>query len=137
MSKSQHPRLLNGLALAYMGDAVYELAIREHLLTMGQTKPNILHRMATDYVSATGQSYLSEQFTEQNKLTEEEWTYFKRGRNAKSYSKAKNADTQTYSQSTGFEALMGYLYLTAQHERLQELIQWCIETIEDKNRKEN
>lgn len=132
MTKAQHPRLLNGLALAYMGDAVYELAIREHLLTKGQTKPNRLHRLATDYVSAKGQAYLSEQFLEQDKLTEEEWDYFKRGRNAKSHTKAKNADTQTYSQSTGFEALMGYLYLTDQQDRLQELIKWCIETIEDK-----
>lgn len=132
MSNSQHPRLLNGLALAYMGDAVYELAIREHLISKGQTKPHMLHRLATEYVSAKGQAYLSEQFQEQDKLTDEEWDYFKRGRNAKSHSKAKNADTQTYSQSTGFEALMGYLYLTNQHERLNELITWCIDKIEEK-----
>ncbi|GAA0360905.1 Mini-ribonuclease 3 [Alkalibacterium iburiense] len=132
MSNSQHPRLLNGLALAYMGDAVYELAIREHLISKGQTKPHMLHRLATEYVSAKGQAYLSDKFQEQDKLTDEEWDYFKRGRNAKSHSKAKNADTQTYSQSTGFEALMGYLYLTDQHERLNELIIWCIDRIEEK-----
>lgn len=131
MEKAVNPKLLNGLALAYMGDAVYEQAVRKHLIYTGKTKPNRLHVSATSYVSATAQAYLTEKMTEQNVLTEEEMDYYKRGRNAKSYSKAKNADSRTYSQSTGFEALIGFLYLTDQVERLQEVIDWCIREIEN------
>lgn len=67
---------------------------------------------------------------EQNLLNEEETDYYRRGRNAKSYSKAKNADSTTYSKSTGFESLIGYLYLTDQTERVDELITWSIREIE-------
>ncbi|WP_423188276.1 Mini-ribonuclease 3 [Alkalibacterium sp. f15] len=130
MSKSVDPKLLNGLALAYMGDAVYEQAVREHLIYTGKTKPNRLHVSATSYVSANAQAYLTGKMLEQDLLSEEETTYYKRGRNAKSYSKAKNADSRTYSQSTGFEALIGFLYLTEQTERLRELMTWCIKEIE-------
>lgn len=131
MSHSFDPKQLNGLALAYMGDAVYEQAIREHLIYSGKTKPNRLHVSATGYVSAKAQSYLIGKMDEAQMLTDEEMDYFKRGRNAKSYSKAKNADSKTYSQSTGFEALIGFLYLTGKTDRLQELISWCIEKIEE------
>ncbi|SFC71616.1 ribonuclease-3 family protein [Alkalibacterium subtropicum] len=130
MKRTVDPKQLNGLALAYMGDAVYEQAIREHLIYSGKTKPNRLHVSATGYVSAKAQAYLIEKMTEELLLTDEERDYYKRGRNAKSYSKAKNADSKTYSQSTGFEALIGFLYLTGKADRLQELISWCIEKIE-------
>lgn len=129
MTRAVDPKLINGLALAYMGDAAYELHIREYLILKGQTKPNVLHTTATRFVSAKAQAYLVERFKEADMLTEEEWTYFKRGRNAKSYSKAKNTDAQTYSYSTGFEAVMGFLYLTEQEDRLNDLIGWCIEEI--------
>lgn len=132
MSKVVNPRLINGLALAYVGDAIYELRIREYLIRQGQTKPNILHTQATTYVSAKAQAFLIDQLVESDKLTEDEMDFFKRGRNAKSYSKAKNTDAQTYSFSTGFEAVMGYLHLTEQSERLNELVDWCIRTIESK-----
>ncbi|HAJ70353.1 MAG: Mini-ribonuclease 3 [Alkalibacterium sp.] len=130
MSRTVDPKQLNGLALAYMGDAVYEQAIREHLIYTGKTKPKRLHVSATAYVSAKAQAYLVESMLGQELLTEEETTYYKRGRNAKSYTKAKNADTKTYSQSTGFEALFGFLYLTGKSERVDELIAWCIREIE-------
>lgn len=130
MAGSVNPRLLNGLALAYMGDAVYEQAVRKHLIYTGKTKPNRLHVSATSYVSAKAQAFLVEKMIEQNLLTEEELDYYKRGRNAKSHSKAKNADSSTYSQSTGFEALIGFLYLTEQDARLHELITWSISEIE-------
>lgn len=130
MSRSMNPKQLNGLALAYMGDAVYEQAIREHLISLGKTKPKRLHVSATTYVSAKAQAYLIDNMLTQELLTEEEQTYYKRGRNAKSYTKAKNADSKTYSRSTGFEALIGYLYLTGQSTRLDEVITWCIKEIE-------
>lgn len=119
-------KLLNGLALAYMGDAVFEIAVREYLLGTGKTKPNQLHQMATHYVSAKAQAAMIAEMLEQDLLTEEEASYYKRGRNSKINTKAKNTDIQTYLHSTGFESLMGYLYLTEQHERLNTLIEWCI-----------
>lgn len=128
--ESKDAKLLNGLALAYMGDGVYDVYIREHLLNQGDTKPNQLHVKATAYVSAKAQARLIDLMVEQNLLKDEELTYFKRGRNAKSYTKAKNASQADYSKSSGFEALMGYLYLTDQQARLEELITWCINTIE-------
>lgn len=122
-------KLLNGLALAYIGDAVYELAVREYLLDVGQTRPNQLHQYATQYVSAKAQAKIMEHFFEEEILTEEEESYYKRGRNSKINTKAKNTDIQTYLQSTGFEALIGYLYLTKQEERLNEIIHDCIQFI--------
>lgn len=122
-------KLLNGLALAYIGDAVYELAIREHLLDVGQTRPNQLHQYATQYVSAKAQAKIMDYFSEEEILTEEEESYYKRGRNSKINTKAKNTDIQTYLQSTGFEALIGYLYLTKQEDRLNEIINECIQFI--------
>lgn len=122
---------LNGLALAYMGDAVYEQAIRHHLLEMGKTKPNQLHHTATRYVSAKAQAHLIHQMQLAGLLTDEEVAYYRRGRNAKTKSPPKNTNIQTYQESSGFEALMGYLYLDQQSARLDHLIQWCIEKIEE------
>ncbi|WP_425270348.1 Mini-ribonuclease 3 [Marinilactibacillus kalidii] len=130
MMKPKDAELLNGLALAYMGDAAYEQLVREHLLTNGQTKPNQLHRLATNYVSAKAQAWLIDALLEEELLTSEEIDYYKRGRNAKSYSKAKNTDGSTYNKSSGFEAVMGYLYLTKQEDRLHELIGLCISKVD-------
>ena len=113
---------LNGLALAYVGDAIYEIYIRDYLVSLGQTKPNVLHRMATHYVSAKAQASLMQ-------------AMYKRGRNAKSHTFAKNADVTTYRVATGFESLMGYLHLTQQKERLEELINWCIKKVGETNEK--
>lgn len=124
--------LLNGLALAYVGDAAYEVYIRDHLLQKGWTKPNDLHRRATRYVSARAQAALMHVMLEQpDFLSEEETDMYRRGRNAKSYTTAKNADVTTYRISTGFEALFGYLHLTKQVARFEELVRWCIQQVED------
>lgn len=124
-------RQMNGIALAYMGDAIYEVYVREHLLEKGMTKPTRLHHRATHYVSAKAQAMLIKQMEEKALLTPEEQEYFKRGRNAKSYTSAKNTSVVTYRISTGFEALFGYLYLSGQKERLDELAKWCIKTVEE------
>jgi len=124
-------KLLNGLALAYIGDAVYELAIRQYLLEVGQTRPNQLHRHATQYVSAKAQAKIMNDFFEKEILTEEEENYYKRGRNSKINTKAKNTDIHTYLQSTGFESLIGYLYLTEQEDRLNEIVKYCIQFINE------
>ena len=123
--------LINGIALAFEGDAVYSMYIRRHLIFQGLTKPNQLHRVATKYVSAKAQANLISLMLEEGILTEKEEDIYKRGRNANSHTKAKNTDIVTYRMSTGFEAVMGYLHMTEAFERLEELIDWCIRKIED------
>ena len=122
--------LINGIALAFEGDAVYSMYIRRHLIFQGLTKPNQLHREATRYVSAKAQANLISLMLEEGILTEKEEDIYKRGRNANSHTKAKNTDIVTYRMSTGFEAVMGYLHMTEDIERLEELIDWCIRKIE-------
>ena len=122
--------LINGIALAFEGDAVYSMYIRRHLIFQGFTKPNQLHREATKYVSAKAQANLISLMLEEGILTEKEEDIYKRGRNANSHTKAKNTDIVTYRMSTGFEAVMGYLHMTEAIDRLEELIDWCIRKIE-------
>ena len=122
--------LINGIALAFEGDAVYSMYIRRHLIFQGLNKPNQLHREATKYVSAKAQANLISLMLEEGILTEKEEDIYKRGRNANSHTKAKNTDIVTYRMSTGFEAVMGYLHMTEAIERLEELIDWCIRKIE-------
>ena len=122
--------LINGIVLAFEGDAVYSMYIRRHLIFQGLTKPNQLHREATRYVSAKAQANLISLMLEEGFLTEKEEDIYKRGRNANSHTKAKNTDIVTYRMSTGFEAVMGYLHMTEAIERLEELIDWCIRKIE-------
>ncbi|MDO5457184.1 MAG: Mini-ribonuclease 3 [Atopococcus tabaci] len=125
------PSLFNGLTLAYLGDAAYELQIRKHLIEKGMTKPNQLHHTATQYVSAKAQAGIAAGMHEAGLLSEEEETIFKRGRNAKSHTKAKYADHQTYSASTGFEAMIGYVYLSGNLKRFDALCQWAVDYIEE------
>ncbi len=135
MNEKKDYSLLSGLTLAYVGDAIYEVYIRDYLIRSGQTRPNQLHRMATHYVSAKAQHYLIESMIEADILTEEEKAVYKRGRNAKSHTSAKNTSIFIYRASTGFEALMGYLHMTDQKKRLEELIEWSINKIGEKNEK--
>ena len=119
---------LNGIALAYLGDAVYEVFIRQHLLSTGLSKPTKLQHIATHYVSAKAQAALIDLMKADELLTA---AYFKRGRNANSHTHAKHTSVLTYRISTGFEALMGYLQLSGQQERLAELAAWCIKQVEE------
>lgn len=128
--------LLNGLALAYVGDAIYEVYIRDHLISRGLTKPKRLHQKAMHYVSAKAQAHMMETLLAEGQLNEAESEIYHRGRNAKSHTSAKNADIVTYRVATGFEALMGYLHLTGQTKRLEELIARCIRLVEDENEKQ-
>lgn len=123
---------LNSLALAYMGDAVFETYVRHHLLQTGKVRPNQLHREATNYVSAKAQAMVAHQFIEEAILSEDEIAVLKRGRNAKSGSVPKNTDVQTYRYSTGFEALIGTLYLSKNEARLQELVKKAFLIVEEK-----
>ncbi|AEB73725.1 Mini-ribonuclease 3 [Lentilactobacillus buchneri] len=126
---------LNGIALAYMGDAAYEVFIRRHLIAQGLTKPKRLQHVATNYVSAKAQAALIDLMKTDGLLNETEWDYFKRGRNANSHTHAKNTDVITYRISTGFEAVFGYLSLSDQTDRMKEIANWCIEQVESGNLK--
>lgn len=113
-------RSYSPLTLAYIGDAIYEMVIRTILVEKGNTQVNKLHQRASKLVKASAQSEIIEKLKPY--LTEEEMGIFKRGRNAKSFTMAKNASMSDYRRATGFEALMGHLYLTEQWDRMLELI---------------
>lgn len=121
-------RTYSPLALAYIGDAVYDLVIRTVVVERGNTSPNKLHKKAVAYVNARIQARMVEALLDE--LTEEEQTIYKRGRNAKSYTTAKNATVIEYRKATGFEALCGYLYLAGKQERMLSLIRRAIELVE-------
>ena len=131
MTKAVDVNLINGIALAFEGDAVYSMYIRRHLIFKGLTKPNKLHGEANKYVSAKAQASLISALLEAQLLTEKEEEIYKRGRNTNSHTKAKNADVVTYRMSTGFEAVLGYLHMTEQMERLDKLVGWCIKFVEN------
>lgn len=108
------------LALAYMGDAVYEQVVREMLVRKGNRQVQKLHKEATHYVSASAQAGIIDRL--KDKLTEEEVAIYKRGRNANAHAAPKNQDVIAYRKSTGFEAVIGWLYLTGRQDRIRELL---------------
>lgn len=116
----QDIRSYSPLVLAYIGDSIYDLLIRTMLVERGNSQVNKLHRRASTYVKAAAQKEILQAV--EPMLTEEEHAYYKRGRNAKSYTTAKNASIVEYRVATGFEALLGFLYLTGQTERIFELV---------------
>ncbi|MBQ7950946.1 MAG: Mini-ribonuclease 3 [Clostridia bacterium] len=113
----------SSLTLAYVGDAVYEVFIRTKLTKDCDKKVNRLHKEAKNYVSAKAQCAIALRLSDD--LTEEETDIFKRGRNTKVNTKAKNADFKEYHTATGLEALIGYLYLTKNEKRLNEILEKC------------
>ncbi|TFD99322.1 Mini-ribonuclease 3 [Jeotgalibacillus sp. R-1-5s-1] len=128
------PKQINALALAYMGDAVYEQKVRHHLLVNGTVRPNQLQREGIRYVSAKAQAKILHHMFAEDRFTEEEMAVIRRGRNAKSGSVPKNTDVTTYRYSTAFEALIGYLYLTEQQERLIDIIDESIAFISEEQK---
>ena len=118
--KEVEAREYSPLALAYLGDAVYELAIRTFIMNHGNTQVNKMHKKTAGLVKAEAQANFYKVLEEE--LTEEEKAVYRRGRNAKSVTMAKHATMKDYRMATGFEALMGYLYLTEQMERMAELL---------------
>lgn len=115
---------LSPLTWAYVGDGVYELFIRTHLINTTRMKPHMLHIEAIKYVKADAQVKMLSKI--QDILTEEEKDIVRRGRNAENHHLPKNATVEEYSYSTAFEALIGYLYLTKQDERLKEILNMLI-----------
>lgn len=117
-------RSYSPLALAYIGDVVFDLVIRSMVLNKGNMQVNKLHRHTSSIVKAGTQAKMAD-FLEPM-LNEEETAFYKRGRNAKSHTMAKNASVEDYRKATGFEALLGYFYLTGQNDRMMELIKLAL-----------
>lgn len=113
-------KLYAPLTLAYVGDAAYELVIRTIFVKRGDCQTQKLHQQVTSLVSARAQARMMEHLLPM--LTETEASVYRRGRNSKPYTKAKNASMQEYLKATGFEAVMGYLYLQEDFQRMNELI---------------
>lgn len=121
------PKTYSPLVLAYIGDAVYELLIRTKVINHGSMQVNKMHKKSASLVKAETQANIIKSI--QDDLTEEELAVYKRGRNAKSATMAKHATMIDYRTATGFEALVGYLYLQARYARLLELIRDGLEKI--------
>ncbi len=115
----------NPLVMAYMGDAVYELYIREYLIKSGICKAGDLQKSSLDYVSAKSQRKHLERLEDESFLTEEEIDIVKWGRNAKG-AKTKHADIVTYRLATGFEALIGKLYFEGKIERIKDIVNFIV-----------
>ena len=125
--KEQDVRAYSPLTLAYIGDAIYDLVIRSVVVERANRSANDLHKKTVRYVKAETQSAMIMALLEE--LTEEELAVYKRGRNAKSHTMAKNASMSAYRKATGFEALMGYLYLMEETDRLLYLVKKGIELV--------
>lgn len=116
------PELVNPLVLAYLGDGVFEVYVREHLIVeRGIVKPDLLQKEAILYVSAKAQSEFMKEAILNNWVSEEEIAIYKRGRNAKNTRVMKNTSVVVHNQSSGFEALIGHLYLKKKDERISEI----------------
>lgn len=118
------------LTLAYMGDCVYEMTIRTLLVSRGNAPVNTLNRKASNLAKASSQSRMISALIESEALTDEEIAVYKRGRNAKSFSTAKNATVNDYRRATGYEALIGWLYLSGQSRRALEIIKRGFEAVD-------
>ncbi|WP_122641115.1 Mini-ribonuclease 3 [Romboutsia sp. Marseille-P6047] len=121
---------ISPLVLAYLGDTVYESYVREYLIRKNiNKKVNDLHKSAIKYVNAKAQATIIHEI--ENELSEDEMRIYKRGRNQKSHTSPKNADIIDYKHATGFEALIGYLYLNEEISRLKYIISKGLEIVEN------
>ncbi len=128
------PKTLNSLALAFIGDTIFDLLTRGMILSEGNAPVNVMHKKAKSIVNATSQSKMYSAI--ENILTEEELAVMKRGRNAKSHTSAKNQSIVDYRRATGIEALFGYLYLNGEYNRIEELYSIGLNSIPKGNNNE-
>ena len=127
--KEVEPEGYSPLTLAYIGDSIYDLIIKTLVINEGNRQVQKLHQKTSSYVQASAQSKMMR--TMQEHLTEEEHAIYKRGRNAKSVSPAKNQSITDYRRATGFEALLGYLYLKKEWKRMLELVKIGLDSIKE------
>ena len=118
------------LTLGYIGDSIYDLIIKSLVINQGNRQVNKLHKETSMYVQASTQSLMMRAMQEE--LTEEEHAVYKRGRNAKSVSPAKNQSITDYRRATGFEALLGYLYLKKEWKRMLDLVKIGLDSLKEK-----
>ena len=123
--------LNNGESLAYLGDSVYELLIRKHVLAKGIQDVNKLHKEAVKYTSGEAQAKIVLYLLTNDILTEEEISYYKRGRNSSHSKNRRNIKVSDYKMATGFEALIGFLSMSQNEERINELVLIAIKFIEE------
>ena len=121
--------LYNGLTLAYIGDAVFEIYVRKYALSLGLTKVNNLHKKVIEFTKGESQAKTIRELINAGVLTDEEIAIYKRGRNSHINSNRKNIDLANYLDGTGFEALIGYLYLNDNITRLEEIISMVFKSI--------
>lgn len=124
-----NPSQLSPLTLAFVGDAVFDLFVRERLVCLANRPVNRLHSLAVSLVKASSQARAAKRLSE--KLSEKELSVLKRGRNAHTNHKAKNASESDYHYATGLEALFGFLYLSGESDRLRELFELTLDCIEE------
>lgn len=123
--RQQDVRAYSPLTLAYIGDAIYDVIIRTVVVERANRPANDLHRITVQYVSANAQSQIVQTLMED--MTGEEQAVYRRGKNSKPHTTAKNASVADYLKATGFEAVIGYLYLTGRMDRVLELVRLGIE----------
>lgn len=131
--KDRDIREYSPLVLAYIGDSIYDLIVKTLVISRGNRPVQTLHRQTSELVQASAQSRMMR--TLQPLLTQEELAVYKRGRNAKSVSPAKNQSVTDYRRATGFEALMGFLYLNREWSRMLELVQTGLDSLETSGEK--
>ena len=122
----QEVNMLSPLVWAYVGDGIYEMYVRMHLVNEHSFKPHKLHVEATKFVKAGAQANVLHKLLEEKYLTEEEQDIVRRARNTENHHVAKNATLADYTYATAFEALIGWLYLCKKDERLKEILDKCI-----------
>lgn len=132
MEEGLNAQQYSPLTLAYMGDAVFEIFVRERLVRDANRSVNKLHRLSSSLVKAEAQSRMIKAIKDE--LTQDEIDIYKRGRNAKTRTTAKNASVKDYRRATGFEALLGFLYLDGQHERLNELMEKAVQSESERDK---
>lgn len=125
VKEKEEVNLMSPLVWAYVGDAVYELYIRTYLTSTTKLNPHKLHIESIKYVKAASQAHILE--TLMPELSEEEQNIVRRARNTQNHHLPKNANVTEYMYSTAFEGLIGYLYLTGQNDRLEEILEKCIQ----------
>ncbi len=126
---------MNTSTLAYLGDAVLEVIVREKIVTEKPGDVDRAHHTAVRYVSAAGQAKAAKAMIAEGFLTEDEEHIYKRARNHRSMSRPQNADPREYKIATGFEALLGYLYLSDDRQRLREIAAEAVRIVDGKNKK--
>ena len=134
MTKAEINRY-NTTTLAYLGDAVFEVIVREKIVRERPGDVNRSHHTAVRYVSAAGQAMAARAMIADSFLNEEELAVYKRGRNHRSMSRPQHADPREYKIATGFEALLGYLYLSDDRERLREIADEAVRIVDSVNTK--